>query len=332
MIIYFHDFASPDRTASVDDGIVLAVAIGLVSVLRTVLYQAYWHKLMQPYLWLLRFFSALVYHKSLVLSSEARAKYSSGEISAYLSVDTERLATAINYIHCIWDYPLRIVVVLCALYRLLGYSALAGIAVLVASTQLSALLVRVVDRRFKQLIECRDQRVRIVGETVANIKGIKLYSWQDTFVNRIDDIRTRLELPALRSVGLWKGVMSLASLLVSLFIGFVTFAAYEALNGRTRHPLTSQLVFVSLSLFAVLQEPIAEMPTVISMLVNASRSLVRLCDFAMCDEVVSDNRQSYNTQDGDDTEMMVQIVDGTFKWSADDSASVLCDANFSCRR
>ncbi|KAJ1724913.1 hypothetical protein LPJ53_000837 [Coemansia erecta] len=247
-----------------------------------------------------------------------RAKYSPGEISTYLSVDTERLATAINYIHCTWDYPLRIVVVLCALYRLLGYSALAGVAVLVASTQLSALLVQVVDRKFKQLVDYRDQRLRMVGETIGNIKQVKMYSWQDAFADRIDR--------------LWKGVMSLASSLVSFFIGFVTFAAYESLNGEPRRPLTSQLVFVSLSLFAILQEPIAEIPTAVSMLLNAARSLVRLCDFAMCDEVVPDIRQCQNSNRGDATDMMIQIVDGAFRWSVNDSASVLSGVNVECQR
>ncbi|KAI7833448.1 P-loop containing nucleoside triphosphate hydrolase protein [Kickxella alabastrina] len=352
VIVFFHQYRSVENV-TLDDGLVLALGMGILGLVRTVTYQMYWHKLMQPYLWLVRVLSGLVYRKILRQSNESRLRHTTGEIVSYLSVDAEKLATAVNYVHCIWEYPLRVAIVMCALYRTLGYSAFGGVALLVANTHLSVLLAGLLGKQIKTLADSRDQRMRAVNETLANIKGIKLYSWQAAFAAKISRVRDTLELAALHDVGLWKSVMSLTSSLATVLISLATFATYECFDGVSRGPLTSQLIFVSMMLFLLLQEPVTESPTVIAILVSAARSFGRLQDLALSTEVVpvsgTNNARTAGsgckgtgayseaycrraTAELRDVDVAVRMSGATFKWIDGDCVPVLSNVDIECKR
>ncbi|KAJ2229222.1 hypothetical protein EV180_001607, partial [Coemansia sp. RSA 518] len=332
VIGYFQ--ASGDSTP-IDEGLMLALGMGCLGLVRAVAYQAHWHVLMKPYLWLEKVLAALVYHKTLHLSSESRSRHSTGEIASYLGVDVGTLATSINYVHYVWDYPLRISVVLYMLFNTVGYASLAGVALLLLNTFMSARIARVVQRHIKKYVDSRDQRMQVVSETVANIKGIKLYAWQDAFIGRIERIRNKMELLALRKVGLWKSLLTLTSSLVTVFICLTTFAVYVLVDGTSHGPLTSQLVFVSLSLFMLLEEPLSQSPTVVSAFVSAARSYSRICDLAASFEVDSSavSREPYDRNAPSTTpdDVLVSVENGTFKWlSADDPT--LHNVSIQCKR
>ncbi|KAJ2296365.1 hypothetical protein IWW55_005130, partial [Coemansia sp. RSA 2706] len=334
-VIGFFQAYGSDSSPSIDEGLMLALGMGSLGLVRAVAYQAHWHVLMKPYLWLEKVLAALVYRKVLRLSSESRSKHSIGEIASYLGVDVGTLATSINYVHFVWDYPLRIAVVLYMLYQTVGYASMAGVALLVFNTAVSASIARVVQRYVKKYVDSRDRRMQTVSETVANIKGIKLYAWQDAFIKRIEKIRHRLELAALRKVGLWKSILTLVSSLVTVLIGLATFAIYALVDGSSHGPLTSQLIFVSLSLFMLLEEPLAQGPTVVSVLIGAARSYSRICALTASCEVNTDavdrvpyDRDSPSTSADD---VLVSIEDGSFKWLSTDEPT-LRDVNLQCRR
>ena len=63
--------------------------------------------------------SAIV-RKSLKLSNSARQKFSTGEITNLISVDTQRLLDNIPYLNELWGAPLRIIVGMVLIYRELG--------------------------------------------------------------------------------------------------------------------------------------------------------------------------------------------------------------------
>ncbi|KAJ2476028.1 hypothetical protein IWW56_005135, partial [Coemansia sp. RSA 2131] len=306
VIGYFQ--ASGDSTP-IDEGLMLALGMGCLGL--------------------------VLYHKTLHLSSESRSRHSTGEIASYLGVDVGTLATSINYVHFVWDYPLRISVVLYMLFQTVGYASLAGVALLLLNTFVSARIARVVQRHIKKYVDSRDQRMQVVSETVANIKGIKLYAWQDAFIGRIEQIRNKMELLALRKVGLWKSLLTLTSSLVTVFICLTTFAVYVLFDGTSHGPLTSQLVFVSLSLFMLLEEPLSQSPTVVSAFVSAARSYFRICDLAASCEVDSSavSREPYD-RDASSTstnDVLVSVENGTFKWLSADEPT-LHNVSVQCKR
>ncbi|KAJ1870378.1 hypothetical protein LPJ55_004696, partial [Coemansia sp. RSA 990] len=314
-IEFFREYGHKDGVAF-DEGLMLAMGMGFLGLVRAISYQAHWHVLMKPYLWLEKVLAALVFRKTLRLSNESRVTHSTGEIASYLGVDVGVLATSINYVHFVWEYPLRIVVVLYMLYQTVGYSSLVGVGLLLLNTGISARIARYVQRHTKSYVNSRDQRMQELTETILNIKGIKLYAWQAAFISRIDRIRNSLELAALKHVGLWKSLLTLTSSLVTVCIGLMTFAVYVIFDGTSHGQLSSQLIFVSLSLFMLLEEPLSQTPTVVSVFINATRSYYRICKLVTSYEIDQNAiiREPYD-RDAPGTgssDVLVKVEDGSF--------------------
>ncbi|KAJ1773697.1 hypothetical protein IW140_000336 [Coemansia sp. RSA 1813] len=335
IIEFFHKYRS-DTGVTLTDGLFLALFMGVVEAVRAVTYQRYWHVLMKSYLWLLKVLSALIYRKVLHLSNESRAQHTIGELVSYQSVDVEKVATSINYVHCIWDYPLRIIVILVLLYSTIGWCCFAGIALFVLGTYFGTLALRRVKAHVAVLFEKRDQRMRVISEAVASMKGIKLYSWQDAFFRKVDAIRNEKELNALRKLTVSSRMLALVSSLTTVFIGFATFATYEILDGTSHGPLTSQLIFVLLSLFFLIREPITEGMVVISVFINAHRSYSRIKTMALSKEIGSGTANPKKYADApslstSSSDVLVSVKNGSFKWLSTEEPT-LKNINIECRR
>jgi ribosomal protein S18 acetylase RimI-like enzyme len=53
----------------------------------------------------------------------------------------------------------------------------------------------------EQQMKNRDKRTRLMSELLANIKSIKLYAWENTFIRRILETRNDQELKLLKKIG-----------------------------------------------------------------------------------------------------------------------------------
>ncbi|KAJ2743208.1 hypothetical protein GGI20_003915, partial [Coemansia sp. BCRC 34301] len=334
IIAFLQDYGTV-AGVGLDDGLVLAAAMGALGLLRAVAFQAYWYYLMLPFMWVVKVLSALVFRKVLRLPSESRSKHTVGEIVSYLSVDADRIAVSVNYIHCIWCYPLQTVVVMYMLYQILGWSSLAGVTMLAINACASTWLAGAVQVHVREFSHWRDQRLRVLAEAMSNMKGIKLYSWQSAFIDRICKIRDTQELHALRKVGMWKAVMNTSSSLITVLIGLATFATYEIFDGVSHGPLTSKLIFVSLSYFLLLQEPISQGPFVVALFINAAKSYTRVCSLATSAELDPDavRTEKYDRDSPIATsdDILVRVRGGEFKWLAGD-APTLKGIDIECKR
>ena len=61
------------------------------------------------------------------LSSKTRTEHTTGEITNYISVDSQRFLDTIPYLFILWATPYQIVLVFLFLYIELGVAALAGV-------------------------------------------------------------------------------------------------------------------------------------------------------------------------------------------------------------
>lgn len=85
----------------------------------------------------------------------------------------------------------------------------------------------------------------------AGIKAIKLYAWEDPYVNRIKKLRDT-ELRHIRSAALWGILNSIIFSGGPIIIALSCFLAYSVVG----YPLTADVAFVSLALFNLLRFPV----------------------------------------------------------------------------
>lgn len=98
-----------------------------------------------------------------------------------------------------------------------------------------------------------------------------------------------------------------------------TFATYSL----TGNNLTSQIAFVSLSLFNILRFPLSMLPMLISNMVEAFVSLQRVTKFLKNEELdpeasVREQRPYAGGGGGGDEEELIDIETASFYWSKDE--------------
>ncbi len=83
------------------------------------------------------------------------------------------------------------------------------------------------------------------------IKAIKLYAWEDPYVERIKLLREQ-ELSQIRAAALWGICNGIIFSGGPIIIALSSFLAYSVMG----YPLTADVAFVSLALFNLLRFPV----------------------------------------------------------------------------
>ncbi|KAJ2850630.1 hypothetical protein IWW36_001741 [Coemansia brasiliensis] len=221
------------------------------------------------------------------------------------------------------------------LYNALGWSVFAGLLIMIISIPVDTYLSRLATAKVMLLLEYRDKRAKALEETLSGMRIIKLYAWESSFMDKINKIRVQLELKALRGYGNIGTISSFISNVVPFIITFVTFGLYSVADNMSHGQLNAQLVFVSLSLFNKLKDPLMQAPNVISGFMECRLSYGRISELLTADEIdftavdhLPYNRASPNTSNND---VLVKIENGSFKWLSE-SEPVLTAINMQCKR
>ncbi|KAF3157914.1 hypothetical protein TWF225_000693 [Orbilia oligospora] len=307
--IQSYETKDPQR---VTRGLLIGFAMFLASVMQTTALHQYFQRTFEIGMRVRAGLSSQIYQKSLRLSNEGRAARTTGEIVNLMAVDTSRLEFLAQYGQNIWSSPFQIIVCMISLYDLVGYSMFAGIAVMVIMVPVNWLIARLMKKFQVAQMKNKDSRTRLVAEIVNNMKSIKLYAWGAAFMARLTDIRNK-ELRTLRKMGVTQAFANFTWNTSPFLVSCVTFTTFALTSNK---PLTTEIVFPALTLFNLLTFPLAMLPMVISMIVEATVAVDRLSSFLTAEEVQPDavTRESPATHQGDVT---VKIVNGRFTWNRD---------------
>lgn len=243
------------------------------------------------------------------MSNASRKAATVGEIVNLVSVDVQKLMDLIIYFNGTWLAPIRIIVCFVFLWQLLGPSALTSIVVFLFLLPLNFVITKKRSQFQETQMKHKDERAKLTNAFLSDIKVIKLYGWEKTFMEKVLGIRTQ-ELQALkRSQILFSA--SLASFHSSTFlIAFAMFAVYTLVDNT--HVLDAQKAFVSVTLINILNTAHSFLPFSINAAVQAKVSLNRLAAFLNLEEL---NPESSSRNTSDCAQASITIRNGTFCWS-----------------
>ncbi|KAF9571261.1 Multidrug resistance-associated protein 1 [Mortierella alpina] len=264
--------------------------------------------------------TTMVYRKALKLSPDSKKKSTTGEIINHMSVDADVWTTALLYMSMWISLPVEICTAMWLLYRLLGWSFLAGIAALILMSPLQVYRARVYNRMQKDKLSVMDERIRLTTEVLSAIKVVKLYGWETSFKQKILAIRGR-ELEALRKLGVIFAVMSIIFTSSTLIISLLTLSVYAAWGGEgfTAGKLTPQTVFVSMTLFSMLRYPIGMLAEAISNTLATIVGTKRVENFLLLEEVQESGFIRERSVPDDSSAPLVMIQNASFFWTKPDS-------------
>jgi len=265
-----------------------------------------------------------IYRKALKLSNEGRSAKTTGDIVNYMAVDAQRLQDLTQFAQQLWSAPFQICICMYSLYRLVGWSMLAGIGVMLFMIPINGMIARYMKNLQKQQMKNKDARSRLIAEIINNMKSIKLYAWGAAFMNKLNYIRNDQELKNLRRIGAGQAIANFTWSTTPFLVSCSTFAVFVLTNDR---PLTTEIVFPALALFNLLTFPLAVLPMVITSIIEASVAVGRLTSYLNAEEIQSDAVEAKPAvqEIGEET---VLIRDGTFSWNRHENKTALNDINF----
>ena len=305
-------------------GIAIALSMFVVSVSQSSFLHQYFQRSFETGMRIRSSLIAMIYAKSLRLSSEGRASKSTGDIVNYMAVDTQRLQDLTQYGQQLWSAPFQITLCMLSLYQLVGYSMFAGVGIMVLSVPLNGVIARVQRNLQKRQMKNKDSRTRLMTEILNNMKSIKLYAWGQAFMKKLTYIRNDLELNTLRKIGAVSAVQNFTWSSSPVFVSTATFAVFVLVNDK---PLSTDLVFPALTLFNMLGFPLMVLPMVITAIIEATVAVTRLTDFFQAEELQPDaveHREAARNL-GDEA---IRVHDASFAWDRSDTKQCLQNINF----
>ncbi|KAF9319799.1 Canalicular multispecific organic anion transporter 2 [Podila horticola] len=261
---------------------------------------------------------SMIYRKALKLSPFAKQSLTPGEISNHMSVDSDKWSVALDLLPMWVSVPFEICLALWLLYRQLGWASMAGLATIIAVSPLQGYVAAFFSKAKDEKLAAMDNRIRLVNEVLAGIKIVKLYGWESSFRSKIAVYRNR-ELAVLRKIGIAFSFMTIMFSSLTLLMALVSFSIYATVGGPGGTPgdINAQTVFVSITLFGLLNRPIGMLSFITGetvALVVANRRIQR---YLLSEELDGSEIERHDTlppKTSDSTPAVIEIQNATFAW------------------
>ncbi|CAK7332377.1 unnamed protein product [Dovyalis caffra] len=254
--------------------------------------------------------SVLIYKKSL---SVKFAGSSNGKIINMINVDVERIGDFCWNIHGVWLLPFQVFLALLILYRNLGaapsIAALSStILVMVSNTPLASKQ----ERLHSRIMEAKDSRIKATSETLKSMRVLKLYSWEPTFLKKLLQLR-ETERDWLRRYLYTSAAIAFLFWASPTLVSVITFGVCILLKTT----LTTGTVLSALATFRILQEPIYNLPELISMIAQTKVSIDRVQDFLR----EEDQKKQIPCQISKSSDIAIEMKSGEYAWETIDQNS-----------
>ncbi|KAI5459860.1 P-loop containing nucleoside triphosphate hydrolase protein [Mariannaea sp. PMI_226] len=324
LISFAESYKHEETKQPVVKGAAIALAMFACAVFQTTMIHQYFQLAFVTGMRIKGGLGSAIYRKSLRLSNEGRSSKTTGDIVNYMAVDAQRLQDLTQFAQQAWSAPFQIVICMVSLYNLVGWSMMAGIAVMIIMMPLQGFVARIMKNMQKDQMKNKDARSRLITEIINNMKSIKLYAWGSAFMNKLNYVRNEKELKNLRKIGATQAFANFTWTTAPFFVSCSTFTVFVLTQDR---PLTTEIVFPCLALFNLLTFPLAVLPMVITAIVEASVAVGRLTGFLTAEEL-QPNAITIKPAPEEIGEESVIIRGGTFSWNRHEDKNALEDVHF----
>ncbi|KAF1839042.1 hypothetical protein BDW02DRAFT_515395 [Decorospora gaudefroyi] len=244
------------------------------------------------------------------------AQVTTGAIINLMAVDAFKVSEICAYLHFLWaNTPVQVVVAVFLLYRILGYSSIAGIGMMVILLPINMYVARQFAKIQKLILAATDARIHTTNEVLTNIRIIKFFAWEQRFIGLVNEKRY-IELKHLRrryilwavAATIWSGS--------PVLITFLSFLVYTNVEHKALIP---SVAFTALSLFQILRIPLDQLADMVAHVQESKVSVDRIEEYLK--EPETDKYSQLVTQKKDeDGQPIIGFQNGTFSWGGTDMA------------
>ncbi|KAG2022883.1 ATP-binding cassette transporter [Coprinopsis cinerea AmutBmut pab1-1] len=212
---------------------------------------------------------------------DEESKAELGKITNLMRGDTYAIAQRFWDIAALFSAPVRFGIAVVFLYRVLGWSSLMAIVVVIMTALLNIPLGKFGISIHRASYKVMDKRMKLVNEFLQNIRFLKFYGWEYDWSDKTEKTREE-ELRWRVKTNLVSVVMSFIWTWMPSATALTCFLCYTIVAGEK---LTVAKAFTSLALFSSIQGPLMSIPMQIWAMLYARVSMQRIEAFLSEDEV-----------------------------------------------
>lgn len=236
---------------------------------------------------------------------------STGAVLNLMSVDAFKVADFCAYLHDVFASPLTVLASIYFLYRILSWSAFAGLVVLVTSLPLNYIVAEKISKIQDKLMAVSDRRIAKTNELLSAIRIVKYFAWEQHFIESISETRKR-ELHLLYKRYVYWSLGALLFLLMPMLILVASFWCFVKIQGGV---LTSSRAFTALSIYQIMRWPLDDMQNIVTNIANLRVSTKRISTYLREEESPRQSNLSVPTHP-DDPELGFKHASFTWDKSA----------------
>ncbi|KAJ5573698.1 uncharacterized protein N7459_008125 [Penicillium hispanicum] len=204
---------------------------------------------------------------------DASVQANVGTIINLMAIDSFKVSEVGAYLHFLWaSVPVQIIMAITLLYKIMGFSSFAGIALMVLMLPVNLVIARQFNKVQNQILKGTDARIHATNEVLQNIRIIKYFAWEQRFQDIVNEKR-KAELKSLRrryilwscAATVWYGT--------PILITFLSFFLYTVVEKKQ---LTPSIAFPALSMFSLLRVPLDQLADMVAHVQESKVSLDRV--------------------------------------------------------
>lgn len=204
---------------------------------------------------------------------EAATQANVGTIINLMAIDSFKVSEVGAYLHFLWaSVPVQIIMAVILLYKIMGFSSFAGIALMVLMLPVNLFIARQFNKVQNAILKGTDARIHATNEVLQNIRIIKYFAWEQRFQDIVNEKR-KAELKSLRrryilwscAATVWYGT--------PILITFLSFFLYTVVEKKQ---LTPSIAFPALSMFTLLRVPLDQLADMVAHVQESKVSLDRV--------------------------------------------------------
>ncbi|KAG2147643.1 ABC protein [Suillus clintonianus] len=302
--------AAGESVPNVARGIAMAFGLFLLSVTQSVCtHQFFWCSMATGLLTRAALVTC-IYERGLKLTGKARVKLNNAALVNHISTDVSRIDMAAEWFHGAWTAPIQVIICVIILLNELGPSALAGCSLFVLFIPLQERLMALQRSMRLGSMKWTDQRAKVLLEILGAIRVVKFFSYEVPLLQRIFELRKN-ELRGIRRMLHLTSVKQVQTMAVALSLPVLAATLAFVTYTLTAHDFDIAAIFVSLSLFQILRQPMMAMPRALATIPDASSAIQRLTRVFHA-ELMSEDTLVIDK----DQELALVVKDATFEWES----------------
>ncbi|KAK1997489.1 ABC transporter [Colletotrichum falcatum] len=183
-----------------------------------------------------------------------RSTTSAGRLANLMAADVQAIFGSRDIVMVSAGVSTGTVIAFVGLYKMLGWPALVGTAILFLTAPMSVVVAQLMARQTRKARRAQDSRISLVSEYLASIRAVKYFAWEDAIIKTIEDSR------ANEQRDLWRVSLIYVTLnqITALMPYIAMISMFTLYVGVREQPLTAATAFTTTYLVKTIRRNVTQ--------------------------------------------------------------------------